>query len=68
MFTTGLPAGFRVEREAAFDLRFVRMALVAALAQQRQHLGLKECRSVLRFGGSDKQQSCEEAFHHEKTV
>jgi hypothetical protein len=44
---TSLPARLQIERQAAFDLLLMRMALVAALLEHWQHLGFKERHAVL---------------------
>ncbi len=45
---TGLPPGLQIERETAFDLLLMRMALVAALLEHWQYLGFKERHAVIR--------------------
>lgn len=48
--TAARPAAARIQREPAFDFLPVRMSLEAALLEQRQHFGIKECRVICCTG------------------
>ena len=60
-----LPPGLHIQREAALDLLFMRMALVAALLKHGQHLGFKECNTILRPRGGEQECSHDGALEGE---